>query len=288
MDLSRRLAAGELAELFGAVARAAGREGARFSLPPRCRRGACARCRPSSARCSAPIRAGLMPRSRASRSRPWEYWVLGSAPAPWRAEDTILVSYAMWWDLQYGGFESELAKRRINAELSGPRVRARLEMRAAVFLPRAHGLGQSESAVTPASPLRRAARSPRSRAAARSARAARAHAPGGQQQLGARGPPDRNRRRARGKRHASQSARADRVVSRAAAHHARSASAAGLDLNGVTLPGAPLLVAGSNGHVAWAFTNSAGKWLDLAADRVRGASATAAAAHRARRAALER
>ncbi|MGH8260211.1 MAG: penicillin acylase family protein, partial [Steroidobacteraceae bacterium] len=36
-----------------------------------------------------------------------------------------------------------------------------------------------------------------------------------------------------------------------------------LDLNGLTLPGAPALVAGSNGHVAWAFTNADGKWLDM-------------------------
>ena len=35
------------------------------------------------------------------------------------------------------------------------------------------------------------------------------------------------------------------------------------DLTGVTLPGAPILVAGSNGHVAWGFTNSYGDWSDL-------------------------
>jgi penicillin amidase len=34
-------------------------------------------------------------------------------------------------------------------------------------------------------------------------------------------------------------------------------------LTGVTLPGVPSLVAGSNGDVAWAFTNSAGDWSDL-------------------------
>jgi penicillin amidase len=39
--------------------------------------------------------------------------------------------------------------------------------------------------------------------------------------------------------------------------------AAALDLNGVTLPGAPLMVAGSNGHIAWGFTNSYGDWLDV-------------------------
>src|SRR5262249_48456107 len=36
-----------------------------------------------------------------------------------------------------------------------------------------------------------------------------------------------------------------------------------LDLNGVTLPGEPLLVAGSNGHIAWGFTNSYGNWFDV-------------------------
>jgi penicillin amidase len=34
-------------------------------------------------------------------------------------------------------------------------------------------------------------------------------------------------------------------------------------VTGVTLPGAPLLVAGSNGHIAWGFTNSYGAWLDV-------------------------
>src|SRR5262249_46481572 len=38
-----------------------------------------------------------------------------------------------------------------------------------------------------------------------------------------------------------------------------------LDLNGVTLPGAPLLVAGSNGYLAWGFTNSYGAWVDVEA-----------------------
>jgi len=37
---------------------------------------------------------------------------------------------------------------------------------------------------------------------------------------------------------------------------------AAVDLNGVTLPGAPLLVAGSNGYVAWGNTNSYGDWTD--------------------------
>lgn len=35
-----------------------------------------------------------------------------------------------------------------------------------------------------------------------------------------------------------------------------------ITLDGVTLPGAPLLVAGTNGHIAWGFTDSYGKWRD--------------------------
>ena len=36
-----------------------------------------------------------------------------------------------------------------------------------------------------------------------------------------------------------------------------------LRLGGVTLPGLPVTVVGSNGHVAWGFTNTGGDWSDL-------------------------
>jgi penicillin G amidase len=34
-------------------------------------------------------------------------------------------------------------------------------------------------------------------------------------------------------------------------------------VTGATLPGAPVMVVGSNGHIAWGFTNSQGDWADL-------------------------
>ncbi|MGE5626364.1 MAG: penicillin acylase family protein [Bacillota bacterium] len=37
----------------------------------------------------------------------------------------------------------------------------------------------------------------------------------------------------------------------------------GVTVTGVTLPGVPAMVVGSNGHVAWGFTNSYGDWTDL-------------------------
>lgn len=36
-----------------------------------------------------------------------------------------------------------------------------------------------------------------------------------------------------------------------------------IDATGLTLPGVPGLVAGSNGHIAWGFTNADGDWVDL-------------------------
>ena len=42
----------------------------------------------------------------------------------------------------------------------------------------------------------------------------------------------------------------------------RTSAADGIDLNGVTLPGTPLLVAGSNGYIAYGNTNSYGDWTD--------------------------
>lgn len=35
-----------------------------------------------------------------------------------------------------------------------------------------------------------------------------------------------------------------------------------LDVNGVSLPGTPAMAIGSNGHIAWGFTNSEGDWMD--------------------------
>jgi penicillin amidase len=38
--------------------------------------------------------------------------------------------------------------------------------------------------------------------------------------------------------------------------------AAPVDVSGVSLPGQPLIIAGSNGHIAWGYTNSNGDWTD--------------------------
>src|SRR5471032_1181559 len=118
MDLSRRLAAGELSELFGAVALEQDTKARIFrfrNLAGIVLGATTPEQRALIAAYARGVNAGLA----SLHSRPWEYWLLGALPKAWREEDTVLVSYAMWWDLQYGGFEREMLKRRINAKLAG-------------------------------------------------------------------------------------------------------------------------------------------------------------------------
>ena len=99
MDLLRRRGAGELAELFGSTAlpldRATRLHGFRalaqkiLPLLPAHQRGLLDAY-------TAGVNAGLA----ALDAKPFEYFVLRTTPAPWRGEDSLLVNFAMWLDLQ--------------------------------------------------------------------------------------------------------------------------------------------------------------------------------------------
>ena len=259
MDLLRRLAAGELSELFGAAAVQQDEKARTF----RFRHVATEVLAQMSADQRALLNAyarGVNAALVSLHSRPWEYWVLGSAPAPWREEDTVLVTLAMWWDLQYGAFESELAKREINDKLTGLECAPGWKCALQFFYPSRTGW-DSPNGGTPG---------------ASDSTSALANLGGGMPPLQPLAPQARagsNSWALAGRLTATGAAlvasdmhlnlRVPTVWYRARLRTTSSAGAAGLDLNGVTLPGAPLLVAGSNGHVAWAFTNSGGKWLDL-------------------------
>ena len=99
MDLQRRRAAGELAELFGKIALPADRatrvHGFRALAQKVLAQGSPADHALLDAY-TAGVNAGLA----ALREKPFEYLVLRAAPHPWRAEDCLLVNYAMWLDLQ--------------------------------------------------------------------------------------------------------------------------------------------------------------------------------------------
>src|SRR6266478_6397209 len=94
MDLSRRLAAGELAELFGPNALAQDRKVRVFRFRALARQvlaGVTPVQRAAVEAYTHGVNAGLRDLS----ARPWEYWLLHARPSPWQAEDTFLVTYAM-------------------------------------------------------------------------------------------------------------------------------------------------------------------------------------------------
>src|ERR1700674_4487401 len=200
MDLSRRLAAGELAELFGGVALEQDRKARLFRFRSVAREVIAQATSAERAVIDAYARgvnAGLADLA----GRPWEYWLLGQPPLPWRPEDTILVEYAMWWDLQANGLRREILRQEINARLGGPECGARWKCGLGFLYPAgtswdAPAAPASEGAVTaaPAVPP--------------------AGAGGGRQQVGGRGPPDYDGRRAHRQRYAPRAAGPAGLVSR--------------------------------------------------------------------------
>lgn len=296
MDLSRRLAAGELAALVGKRALEQDRKARIFGFRALSRAVLAAATddeRSSIAAYTRGVNAGL----NSLRSRPWEYWLLRSQPAPWRAEDSVLVVYSMWWQLQYGDLEHERGRLAVAARLR--------ELAADRSDSDAHSVRETLQFLYPRGTEWDAPDFPTLAAAAM------AGAPHGPdlptpELLDLRAMPVASLPVATGRRSRPD---AGAVLVRAlsgltldsrsqelpgsnnwavAGEHTVSGSALvandmhlalrvppvwyqvrvrvpgeDLDLAGVTLPGVPVLVAGSNGHIAWGFTNSYGDWSDL-------------------------
>src|SRR6185295_16218454 len=109
MDLLRRQAAGELAEVFGPAAVETDRQHRvhRFrAVARRVMAAASAEDRALLAAYAAGVNAGLA----ALEEKPFEYLVLRQDPAPWRPEDSILAVHAMFFELndETGRRESDL------------------------------------------------------------------------------------------------------------------------------------------------------------------------------------
>jgi penicillin amidase len=247
MDLLRRRGAGELSELFGKAALGADRE-ARMH---RFRQVA----RESLAREGAGRRAlldayaqGVNQGLAALRSKPWEYAVLRAEPRPWQAEDTVLIFFAMTLDLQDPTARFGRTLAIIRDEL-GP---ASLAFFAPLGTPGDAALDGSAMAAAPVPPA--AEIDLRKRNAGGGAGFASAGPWEGVDQPGS------NNFAVSGALTASGAA----LVSNDMHLHLgipniwyrMSLRWPGHQETGVTLPGAPAIVAGSTGKIAWGFTNS--------------------------------
>lgn len=268
MDLSRRLAAGELSELFGPVALEQDRKTRLFRFR-RIAREVLAEATPAQRALLESYARGVNAGLAQLSGRPWEYYLLAQEPLAWRAEDTVLVEYAMWWDLQANGLRREILRRELNARLGGPECAGGWKCALSFLYPAGTEWDapdvapESRRALAPAPLPDAAALNIRAAPAASAAPAAVADAPS----AGSNGWAVAGRLTASGAALIANDMHLGQRVP-PVWYHARLRTAAGadgpaLDLNGVTLPGAPLVVAGSNGHVAWGFTNSYGDWVDI-------------------------
>ncbi|MDE1149052.1 MAG: penicillin acylase family protein [Azospirillaceae bacterium] len=251
MDLMRRTGAGELADLFGPDA-------VRFDNPHRLHRfraraqAAVERASPEEHALLAAYAAGVNAGLDALGHEPFEYAMLRQHPKPWRLEDALLVIDAMYFDLQSSdGWDERrlaLATDTLGAPMAGFLYPKGTELDAAVdgsFLPEPPmpdsytpvinpaRTGQADPAPAQNEPL---ARGSNNWAVGGALTATGAAMVANDMHLGLREP--------------NTWYRARLVVKPAGA------DAPSLDLIGVTLPGNPLMVVGSNKHVAWGYTDA--------------------------------
>jgi penicillin amidase len=262
MDLLRRVGAGELAELFGARALAADKVHRLHRFR--------ARAQQVLASMSADDRrfidryvAGVNDGVNALGARPFEYALTGTRPRPWNAADSLLVVWAMYFDLQGGQEPRELARGWL-AEHTDAAQRAFLMPESTEWdapLDQA-AVAPSSAPIPPTAPAwwgqRRVGAQPTQTASADFIDAV------GSNNWAVAG----SRSRDGG---AIVSDDMHLGISLPSTWYRmtlqfRDANGKPRRLSGITLPGAPpVLTVGSNGHVAWGYTNAYGDFLDLVA-----------------------
>ena len=254
MDLLRRLPAGELAELLGAKALPADRQHRFYRL----------RARAEAALKSAPpedrqlleryadgVNAGLA----GLKARPIEYVATLSRPRPWTASDCLLVVWAMYFDLQ-GQLESrEWARGWIKDHVTPDQL--------AFLLPDSSAWDAPLDGPSPNPTLSVPEAAPDwwGRPVAQ-----KLGSLSGDEVFGSNNWAIAGGRTADGRAILENDMHLGIALppiwyrAQLTFHDAQNAIRS---VSGVMLPGAPLVVVGSNGHVAWGFTNSYGDWLDL-------------------------
>ncbi|PPT57678.1 penicillin acylase [Xanthomonas arboricola] len=248
MDLMRRAPAGELSELFGAAALDLDKRNRVHRLRARVHASldvAAGSQRAALQAYTEGVNAGLA----ALRVRPWPYLLLRQTPRAWTLDDSILTGMAMYADLQDNDNQTELAAARIRAVVPAA-LAALLDHQgsswdAPLFGP-AHG-----DAVLPDAATLDLRRLPHAAATA----GAESPTPGSNNFAVDGSLTSDGRAIVADDMHLGL--RAPNIWFRARLRYPDTSAPDGkVDVTGFTLPGLPAVVVGSNGHVAWAFTNS--------------------------------
>lgn len=257
MDLLRRRAAGELAELFGTLAREVDRETRVHQFRARAAE-VLGQVTPAERRVLQAYTKGVNEGLQSLRCLPLEYTLLRCRPDPWSEQDCLLVQYGMFLTLQADEFDRELSMGVLHAEaqpifdfLTYPTSEFDAPIDGTVLtppnMPTAQQYNVRQTGLASfAQPLPLTWEAPAV----------------GSNQWAVSG--------AETKTHAALVSndmhlplRLPNIWYRASLKFANQGNRPAIQATGVTIPGAPALVAGSNGHVAWGFTNSRGDWSDL-------------------------
>jgi penicillin amidase len=270
MDLLRRTASGELAELFGPRAVPLDRANRLHRFAARART-TFARLTPAERalleRYAAGVNAGLG----ALDARPFEYALTGAAQRPWHGADSLLVVWAMYIDLQGMQASRELARGWLREHSDADQL--------AFLLPEATAFDTTLDGGAPPALAPMPARAPAWWGGAPAASDAPIKLAG----LDVTDSVGSNNYALAGSRSTNGAAivaddmhlglQLPNIWYRLALRFPDPAAPGGQRrLVGVSLPGAPpSVIVGSNGQVAWAFTNSYADALDLVELRVDGA-----------------
>jgi penicillin amidase len=259
MDLLRRSAAGELSALFGDLAVDADKQ----NRVHRFRHVAglvLARATPEERAIFTAYAEGANAGLATLGAKPWEYLVLRTDPAPWVPEDTVLAVHAMFLDLQGGDgdHESDLG---VLHDLLPPPVAALL------------GADGTEWDAPVAGAPRTALPIPgpevldlRKEPPVELPKAASLAPPADRDVLGSNNWAVSGAHTADGRALLANDMHLGIRIPNTwyRASIVRPDGAGGeIRITGVSLPGTPAIAVGSNGHVAWGFTNSYGDWSDL-------------------------
>ncbi len=265
MDLLRRVGAGELSALLGPTLLGRDRRIRLHQFRKRARATLAAMDAGDRALLDA-YADGVNAALAATTVRPFEYLLLRATPVPWRAEDSLLVVYAQWIDLQ--GLEDLVEQRngRLAVVLPPALVRFLIEPDPTWEAPLDDSILPQPPMPSPeAYDLRRLDRSLFERADRILAEKLRIAGGGDMAALGSNNWAIAGSRTADGRALLANDMHLKLRVPNIWYRARLVVGEEGIDVSGVTLPGVPAVVAGSNGHVAWGFTNSYGDFQDLIA-----------------------
>jgi len=269
MDLSRRRAAGELSELFGRTALATDRAARLHRFRYRAA-AVLAASHPDDVALLDAYADGVNAGLQALNAPPFEYLLLGKTPAPWTREDSILVVASMFFSLQDSTAAGE-ARAALLREAFPADLAEFLNSTSSEWDTPMHGNVLPPPTPPPAAVFDLRSAAPAPLAGIRNPSPAEADTFA--QAIGLATPED-----ARGSNNwavAGSRTVDGRALLSDDMHLALSvpniwyrASLVWTDdrgphqVTGATLPGTPSTIVGSNGHIAWGFTNTTADWSD--------------------------